>query len=182
MLSVWAIELPLCRGYYTLLAWLPSYFELSLGLNVESSSLLTLIPYLAMTAMTPFVGPIADGLVSQGWTVTNVRKLAQVGSQHLVGQALKHDPTEKCRSQSSEPDQFFAGCGVCWAGSVHGGVRAPDACRSVARPRLLTHRPHSGPLQRSLCHGCLGQGRPVLQSSGDQHCSGIVAGSVKGFI
>ncbi len=68
------------RGYYTLLAWLPSYFELSLGLNVESSSLLTLIPYLAMTAMTPFVGPIADGLVSGGWTITNVRKLAQVGS------------------------------------------------------------------------------------------------------
>ena len=45
---------------------------------MESSSLLTLIPYLAMTAMTPFVGPIADGLVSKGWTVTNVRKLAQV--------------------------------------------------------------------------------------------------------
>jgi len=67
-----------CRGYYTLLAWLPSYFELSLGLNVESSSLLTLIPYLAMTAMTPFVGPVADGLVSKGWSVTNVRKLAQV--------------------------------------------------------------------------------------------------------
>ena len=65
-------------GYYTLLAWLPSYFELSLGLNVESSSLLTLIPYLAMTAMTPFVGPIADGLVSKGWTVTDVRKLSQV--------------------------------------------------------------------------------------------------------
>jgi cyanate permease len=64
--------------YYTLLAWLPSFFELSLGLNVESSSLLTLIPYLAMTAMTPFVGPIADSLVSKGWSITNVRKLAQV--------------------------------------------------------------------------------------------------------
>ena len=64
-------------GYYTLLAWLPSYFELSLGLNVESSSLLTLIPYLAMTAMTPFVGPTADGLVAKGWTVTDVRKLSQ---------------------------------------------------------------------------------------------------------
>eukprot|EP00884_Botryococcus_braunii_P007563 jgi/Botrbrau1/16808/Bobra.150_2s0035.1 len=64
-------------GYYTLLAWLPSYFELSLGLNVESSSLLTLIPYIAMICMTPFVGPVADGLVSRGWKVTNVRKLAQ---------------------------------------------------------------------------------------------------------
>lgn len=72
-----------CAGYYTLLAWLPSYFELSLGLNVESSSLLTLIPYLAMTAMTPFVGPVADGLVSKGWSVTNVRKLSQVRCQSL---------------------------------------------------------------------------------------------------
>lgn len=64
-------------GYYTLLAWLPSYFELALGLSVDKSSLLTLIPYIAMTAMTPFVGPVADGLVTKGWSVTNVRKLAQ---------------------------------------------------------------------------------------------------------
>ena len=27
--------------------------------------------------MTPFVGPVADGLVTKGWSVTNVRKLAQ---------------------------------------------------------------------------------------------------------
>ncbi len=39
-------------GYYTLLAWLPSFFELALGLNVNSSSLLTLIPYIAMTVPT----------------------------------------------------------------------------------------------------------------------------------
>jgi hypothetical protein len=32
------------RSYYTLLAWLPSYFELALGLNVQESSFLTLIP------------------------------------------------------------------------------------------------------------------------------------------
>lgn len=64
-------------GYYTLLAWLPSYFEMALGLNVEKSSLLTLIPYIAMTCMTPFVGPVADGLVARGWSVTHVRKLAQ---------------------------------------------------------------------------------------------------------
>lgn len=44
---------------------------------MEKSSLLTLIPYVSMTAMTPFVGPIADGLVARGWAVTNVRKLSQ---------------------------------------------------------------------------------------------------------
>ena len=78
--AVWAVIVAhFCYnwGYYTLLAWLPSYFELSLGLNVQKSSLLTLIPYLAMTAMTPPVGPVADGLVAGGWSVTSVRKLCQ---------------------------------------------------------------------------------------------------------
>jgi ACS family sodium-dependent inorganic phosphate cotransporter len=77
---VWAIIVAhFCYnwGYYTLLAWLPSYFDMALGLNIEKSSLLTLIPYIAMTIMTPFVGPVADGLVSRGWSVTAVRKLSQ---------------------------------------------------------------------------------------------------------
>lgn len=55
---VWAVTVAhFCFnwGYYTLLAWLPSYFELALGLNVQSSSFLTLIPYVAMTMMTPVV-------------------------------------------------------------------------------------------------------------------------------
>lgn len=79
--AVWAIIVAhFCYnyGYYTLLAWLPSYFELALGLPVDSSSLLTLIPYVTMVVMTPFVGPVADGLVKKGWTITSVRKLAQV--------------------------------------------------------------------------------------------------------
>lgn len=64
-------------GYYTLLAWLPSYFELALGLNVEKSSYLTLIPYVAMVIMTPLVGPIADGWVRGGMPLTRVRKICQ---------------------------------------------------------------------------------------------------------
>ena len=34
------------------------------GLNVEKSSLLTLIPYISMTVMTPFVGPIAGAFLA----------------------------------------------------------------------------------------------------------------------
>ncbi|KAF5840713.1 major facilitator superfamily domain-containing protein [Dunaliella salina] len=64
-------------GYYTLLAWLPSYFELALGLNVEKSSILTLIPYVAMIAMMPLVGPIADSMVERGMPLTRVRKICQ---------------------------------------------------------------------------------------------------------
>ena len=85
--AVWAIiAAHFCYnyGYYTLLAWLPSYFELALGLPVDASSLLTLIPYVTMVAMTPFVGPVADGLVKKEWTITRVRKLAQVSSCSLL--------------------------------------------------------------------------------------------------
>lgn len=56
--AVWAVTVAhFCFnwGYYTLLAWLPSYFEMALGLNVQESSFLTLIPYVAMIAMTPVV-------------------------------------------------------------------------------------------------------------------------------
>jgi ACS family sodium-dependent inorganic phosphate cotransporter len=78
--AVWAVTVAhFCFnwGYYTLLAWLPSYFEMALGLNVEKSSILTLIPYVAMTMMMPLVGPVADGLVKKGWSLTSVRKLCQ---------------------------------------------------------------------------------------------------------
>eukprot|EP00963_Diacronema_lutheri_P002341 scaffold155_cov347-Pavlova_lutheri.AAC.20 len=64
-------------GYFTLLAWLPSYFEDALGLDVRGAGWLTLIPYLAMCLMTPFVGPVADGLVARGHSITRVRKVAQ---------------------------------------------------------------------------------------------------------
>ncbi len=85
---VWAVTVAhFCFnwGYYTLLAWLPSYFELALGLNVERSSFLTLIPYIAMTAMMPLVGPVADGWVKAGVPLTRVRKIAQVGSGSSTG-------------------------------------------------------------------------------------------------
>jgi len=81
--AVWAIivaHFAFNWGYYSLLAWLPSYFELALGLDVANSSLLTLIPYLAMTFMTPVVGPTADRLVAKGWDTTAVRKVCQGAS------------------------------------------------------------------------------------------------------
>lgn len=79
-MPVWAVTVAHFSfnwGYYTLLAWLPSYFELALGLEVDKSSFFTLIPYLAMTAMMPLVGPLADGMVQRGVKITNVRKIMQ---------------------------------------------------------------------------------------------------------
>ena len=87
--AVWAvITAHFCFnwGYYTLLSWLPSYFDLALGLKVSQSSILTLVPYLAMVCMTPFVGPTADGMIASGMPVTRVRKICQAVS--LLGPAL----------------------------------------------------------------------------------------------
>lgn len=78
--AVWAVIVAhFCfnYGYYVLLAWLPSFFQLALGLDIGKSSLLTLVPYIAMITTTPFVGPVADGLGQRGWSLTNVRKLCQ---------------------------------------------------------------------------------------------------------
>ena len=78
--AVWAVVVThFCfnYGYYTLLAWLPSYFEGALAMDLGLSSALSLLPYVAMVAMTPVVGPVADALVTAGRSVTFVRKLAQ---------------------------------------------------------------------------------------------------------
>ena len=78
---VWAI---ICAhfcfnwGYYSLLAWLPSFFEGSLGLSLSNSSYLSILPYICMSGMSAIVGPTADWLISKKkWSTTKVRKLAQ---------------------------------------------------------------------------------------------------------
>ncbi|GMH44928.1 hypothetical protein BSKO_12885 [Bryopsis sp. KO-2023] len=73
-------------GYYTLLSWLPSFFQLALKLDVQNSSFLTVIPYIAMTLMTPLVGPAADSLVGGGMRTTNVRKIFQ--GMSFLGSAI----------------------------------------------------------------------------------------------
>ena len=78
---VWAI---ICAhfcfnwGYYTLLAWLPSFFEGAIGLNLAQTTVLSILPYICMSGMSAIVGPTADWLISRrGWSTTTVRKLAQ---------------------------------------------------------------------------------------------------------
>ena len=63
--AVWAVVTAhFCHnwGYYTLLAWLPSYFESVLQLNLTGAARMSLVPYLAMACMIPVVGAVADGL------------------------------------------------------------------------------------------------------------------------
>jgi ACS family sodium-dependent inorganic phosphate cotransporter len=77
--AVWAVVTAhFCHnwGYYTLLAWLPSYFESVLKLNLTGAARVSLVPYLAMAFMIPIVGSVADGLQKR-YSTTNTRKIAQ---------------------------------------------------------------------------------------------------------
>lgn len=77
--AVWAVVTAhFCHnwGYYTLLAWLPSYFESVLKLNLTGAARVSLVPYLAMAFMIPIVGGVADGLQKR-YSTTNTRKIAQ---------------------------------------------------------------------------------------------------------
>jgi len=141
---VWAIIVAhFCYnwGYYTLLAWLPSYFELSLGLSVEGSSLLTLIPYVSMTAMTPFVGPVADALVARGWSITRVRKLAQVGTPPPAG-CPQGAPTRNTASSTAVTASLAAVTACCHASMprhVYASALPTEVVSDLARP--LASRP-----------------------------------------
>mmetsp|Transcript_9107 Transcript_9107/g.23324 ORF Transcript_9107/g.23324 Transcript_9107/m.23324 type:complete len:203 (-) Transcript_9107:131-739(-) len=77
--AVWAVVTAhFCHnwGYYTLLAWLPSYFESVLRLDLTGAARVSLVPYLAMALMIPIVGAVADGL-QEKYSTTKARKIAQ---------------------------------------------------------------------------------------------------------
>ena len=82
--AVWAIiTAHFCfnAGYYSLLSWLPSFFEGALGFNVAQASHFSIVPYFAMICGTAFVGIFADQLITKHkWSITAVRKLAQNSS------------------------------------------------------------------------------------------------------
>ncbi|KAH7435220.1 hypothetical protein KP509_06G055000 [Ceratopteris richardii] len=77
---VWAlIVCHFCHNYGTfiLLTWMPTYYCQVLKFNLTESGLFSVLPWLSMAAAANFGGWIADTLVSNGVSVTNVRKLMQ---------------------------------------------------------------------------------------------------------
>eukprot|EP01052_Picozoa_sp_SAG31_P028046 SAG31_NODE_2673_length_5268_cov_2.551944_7_plen_371_part_00 len=68
---------------YLLISWLPSYFTSVIGLELQQSGLVLLLPYIAPAAMTPISGWLADYLVACGFNVGNVRKM--MSSIALIG-------------------------------------------------------------------------------------------------
>ena len=63
--------------YYSILAFLPTFFSLGLGLDLAKSSFLAILPYASTVAMTVFAGSIANSWISSGkFSVTTTRKIA----------------------------------------------------------------------------------------------------------
>ena len=67
-------------GYFIYLGWMPSYFHTQLSLSVNSSSVLSLLPWAVMAVGSSVSGWVADGLIMKGVSVTQVRKILQTVS------------------------------------------------------------------------------------------------------
>ncbi|KAL6049047.1 Solute carrier family 17 member 5 [Balamuthia mandrillaris] len=64
-------------SFYTLLTWLPTYFENVLGTSVRTTGFLTIAPNMAQTIISVATGILADKILQRGWLgVTAVRKLS----------------------------------------------------------------------------------------------------------
>lgn len=75
---IWALAVSLfCASwiFYVLLSWLPSYFSGAHGLDVASSGLYSMGPWLIMFLVMNLSGWIADSLVKRNWPITRARKL-----------------------------------------------------------------------------------------------------------
>ncbi|XP_055626995.1 sialin-like [Toxorhynchites rutilus septentrionalis] len=68
-------------GYYTLLTGLPTFLKTVLHFDLQSSGVLSALPYLAMGILLSSAGYLADWLQIQGWlSTTQVRKCFTCGA------------------------------------------------------------------------------------------------------
>jgi len=78
--AVWAIILcHFCHnwGTFILLTWMPTYYNQALGLDLNESGFLSVLPWLTMAVTANIGGTLADTLIKRGWSVTHVRKIMQ---------------------------------------------------------------------------------------------------------
>jgi ACS family sodium-dependent inorganic phosphate cotransporter len=86
---VWAVAVGhFCANWslYMLLAWLPSYFQSTFGVNIANAGALSMAPWLVAFVAANLAAIVAERLLRSGWTATRVRKLMQCGG--LIGTAL----------------------------------------------------------------------------------------------
>lgn len=80
---VWAvIVVHFCYnwGFYTLLAWTPTYFSSALGFDLKTAAGLAILPYVCVALASVAAGYIADSLITKGWSTTSARKVMQSGA------------------------------------------------------------------------------------------------------
>ena len=78
--EVWAIILcHFCHNWSTfiLLTWSPTYYSEVLGLDLRSSGVVSVLPWICMGVMANVGGWIADTAIAEGYSVTFVRKVMQ---------------------------------------------------------------------------------------------------------
>lgn len=63
--------------HFTMLAWLPTYYVDTLDLDLSGASQLALLPPVTGIIIAAIAGQSADELISRGWEVSTVRKIAQ---------------------------------------------------------------------------------------------------------
>lgn len=59
-------------GYFIYLSWIPSFFSSMYGLNLQKSSFMAFVPWIAMAVGSSFAGVLADALVAR-WPVRPLR-------------------------------------------------------------------------------------------------------------
>lgn len=111
--AVWAL---ICAhfcfnwGYYTLLAWLPSYFDLAVGLPVDQSSYLTLIPYLSMVRCSRG-NPLCSRLPLGASHAHVIILPVDIGIRHRVARPFAHGHLEWIRDVLCPMTSQGAVCG-----------------------------------------------------------------------
>jgi len=78
--AVWAVVyIHFCQnwGHFCLLAWLPTFYNEGLHLELSQAALVSMVPPILSLAVSAAAAPLADKYVQRGTDVTLVRKVAQ---------------------------------------------------------------------------------------------------------
>jgi len=89
--ALWGVALAhFCNdwGAYALLTWTPQYLFQELGYNLKGSSALTVLPSILAVGVAAFAGTLADKMLADGTSLTQVRKMMQATGFILPGICL----------------------------------------------------------------------------------------------
>lgn len=128
-------------GYFIYLSWIPSYFSSMYGLNLQKSSFMAFVPWIAMAVGSSLAGVLADALVAR-WPVRFPRTLPilpDAGTVHFCRRGIggrilltwdRLLPHVRFRSGSSMLDSTGAppaGCPACsWLSAFLCTMLGPD--------------------------------------------------------